>query len=195
MVYYRRRTGRSRARRGSSRRSVNRRSNLWIRTPELRTTQLAALETWAFDLTSETYLDPGALIGSTVVRVRASIEVAFGPNSVGGNTQAIFALAVAPKDVLQPIPGVKPYENRNDWDWMAWEPFSPVGVNQTGFVTAIPAPTGVVTNHVVDVKSSRRLITPNDTLVGFLQFHPGSATEPGNITVAAVWSSVLLKLS
>lgn len=186
MAYYRR----SRTRKRSSRYSrSNRRSSVWIRTNNVNVPAVGTAGSHAMDLLPAGDIDPGAIIGSTVTRVRGTIQCNAGAiTGVYGGFYVGFAVVDKGAEPLEDLP--EPYANRNDVDWMHWEyvsaAASKVGVWNTSDATQY------VFTWEYDVKSQRRIYAPQVSLLAFVQINSIPSNPP--IAVNLV-SSTLLKLS
>lgn len=190
MVVYQRRPG-SRARRAGSRRrgSYPRRQPLWVR-HSIVGQALPINAPRASDLVPGTSLDEGARVGSTVVRVRVHYTFSYDTSLADPVSGFFFGAGIFPVDILAPgneaqIP--RPLEDRNDWDWLMWDHrYIADGFVGTGVVEAAQVMNG---NYHFDVKSSRRIAGPHDTLIFVAQPSLGSLVNDHLV------ASVLLKLS
>lgn len=196
MAYQRRTVGRSRSRRSRGSRS-NRRTSLWVRTAYNSGVIAGGLANWGVPLVPTPNdplsvggdLDPGARIGSTVVRVLATVEIT-GPaltNSIGGYYVGA-AVADASDFALNTAPPILPVDDANSVNWAYWDYIpnsSPY--DKLGYLTA-----GTETSQTfkVDVKSKRRFINPNDQM--FLVIQAVSVAGRVGVNVAA---STLLHLA
>lgn len=182
MAYYRR--PRSPSRR--SRYSRPKRQNVWVRQQQRE----AVPNTDAmadFDCLPDAFIDTGAVVGSTVVRIRATFEI------YGGFPQSSLAAAYFAFSIQERSPSLSEYPTpnlaMNKVDWMYWEyvPLAHPLFTYAGNETA-----GADASWTVDVKSSRRITAPDQTLVGMCQILNWSSTPAAKV---ALTSSVLLKLA
>lgn len=168
-----------RTRSPSRRRGSSRRSNVWVRQSGSNTNTAV----FASDLLSGS-IDPGAVVGSTVVRVRGSVD--FGLNTTSPTVGGIYlGIAVTEREPTPLTPLIKPFEDMNSVQWMYWEYISVASRAQgvSGNLT-----NGGSFNVAFDVKASRRIPSPSMTLNLFTQ--PVSVV-PAGFTVT---TSVLLKV-
>lgn len=170
--------------------SSNRRSNLWIR-------NVAGVfgQEWVrsgFDLIPASELDPGARVGSTAVRLIGSLNVIQESATPNLDSIVYFGVLVSPvegtPDQAFNNPSIDPLVNRNQMDWMFWKAY-PLNEYSTAFSNA----GATLCTYPIDIKSSRRLVSPQDTVNVYITFSPGNSTM-----VSMNWwitSSLLLKLS
>lgn len=155
--------GRRPARRARGGRSIVKRTPVWIRSNFTQAVTPVAVH--YADLVPATDLDPGARVGSTAIRIRGSATIHLGAPAV---TAAAMVVGVAVMD-FELGAAIKPFENRNDVDWMYWRMMDLSSVDLGKFYTPINAPTAASLTHEYDVKSSRRMWQPGMTAFCFLQ--------------------------
>lgn len=185
VVYRRRRTPR-RGRRGRS--SSFRRPTVWVRSFKLNVPDQGG-GNHALDLLDGADIDRGAVVGSTIVRVRSNVGISGVDTNVPPLPSGFFiGVAIGQVGGPFPIPGT----DRNTIDWMWWKYYSIIG-RDVGY-NEQKDETGVLTGRYMavdlDVKSSRRIISPLETLFAIIQYNSIPAGANTNIV-----SSVLLKIS
>lgn len=186
MAYYRRRTRSTRSRRNR----VSRRQNVWVRQQQ-RNSVPNTDGLSDFDCLPNTFIDTGAVVGSTVVRIRADFEISSGPitNSLAGVFFAFSIQERAPSLSEYPTPQLA--MNKVDWMYWKWVPYANAAF--AGFVTTVDGVETARNSHFeVDVKSSRVISAPDQTLVGMAQLVNWASIPAATV---ALTSSVLLKLS
>lgn len=183
MVYYRRTTRSRRSSRG--RRSAPVRKTIWLRYGvELGTA--ATAQSVAADLVPNTALDRGALVGSTVTRVHCKATF-FAPVASGVlayNAIIGIGMAVLPVDpTIQP----GPITSGNQVPWFFHDYVHPI--DPSGLVDPATTSSNLLIGRVWDVKSSRIINQPDETIKVVVQ--------PQNCSITAVRFdySMLLKLA
>lgn len=180
MVY--RRTRRVRSYR-SSRYSAPRRVPFWVRTyaatgfpPDDPATGI-----WTADLLPDTAIDPGGIIGATVMRTHVAIQIMAGTLA---NTYGMvgFGVLLRERNTISPLPLV----DYNDVDWMFYK-VVPLGVLAASSL-ASASTFGI--GYEIDCKSKRRIISPSHTLSVVVNAS-GITSEPE--ATLNYGSSVLLK--
>lgn len=187
MVYVRNRQRSMRRGRGRGF-STNRRPTVWVRNyiqspPD--SVQYGARLVTAQDL------DPGARVGSTVVRIHGQfMHITTG---VDAQIAHYLGIAILPESTIEvdTVPEVLPWTDRNAVQWLYWMKFYIAGDNRFG--TVVGATGEVMTVHSFDVKAKRRFYAPSDNLIAIVQRDPNFGAAQGR--VFGVTSSVLLKLS
>lgn len=174
-------------RRGSRGRGGYRRTNVWVRVQQAGIPAVGTAGNHPFDLLPDGLIDHGAVVGSTVVRVRGEANVNAGTltNAYGGVFLA-FAILDRSAEPLEDLP--EPYANANDVDWMYWRFFS-LSNWELGIFSDDTTTSAAIN---VDVKSSRRIIAPQQTLIGMIQVVSVASTPPPAYNMTF---STLLKLA
>lgn len=181
MAYYRRpRTSTKR-----SRYSRPKRQNVWVRYFQSGLVA-GSNQNHGIDLIPPSIIDPGAVVGSTIVRSRGSFNVNAGAVTSAYGGFIVGAAILDRADTIESQP--QPYANANDVDWMFWRFYS-LGDPECGvFSNATEANVSIS----VDLKAQRKLHQPSDTLIAFIQ--PVSITSNPVPAYNASFST-LLKLS
>lgn len=190
---YRRTVGRSR-RSGRRNPRSNQRRTLWVRDRFL--VSATAPNTATSVLIPDTRLDPGARVGSTVMRILGSVTVHQGTKNTA---YAGFYIGVAVTDVTgfsggTTPPPILPTTNQSGVDWMhwMWVPLSLGGVNFLGSEGLTSA--GTVTENAwtysFDIRSRRVLSQPAENCIMVLE-NSGLA----NVVGVNFVTSTLIKLA
>lgn len=184
---YRRTVGRSRGRRSSSlRRFSSPRQRVWVRAVAPNPAP-GVVADYGFILIPDLMLDPGARVGSTVLRIHGTLQINCGAVT---KTDPGFFFGIAVTDVngfnLPAQPPILPYTHMNGVDWMAWGYF-PVASRNVGYYSSTSSTTY---SYPFDVKSKRRITQPQENLVLVFQNNGIEATVGLNLS-----TSTLLALS
>lgn len=178
---------RTRSTRRTSRRSYRPvRRKVWVRATQSSTVGVVA--NYGFNLIGSGMLDPGARIGSTVVRTILTVEFIAGALVLPGANGFFAGLAVANTVgfTVGGTPPILPVTHANSVDWMHWS-YNAVAQVGTGVLT------GTADTHigkVFDIKSRRVMSQPDENLIFVVQNNGIANTTGVNIT-----SQVLLLLA
>lgn len=160
----------------------NRRVPTWIRTvPAGNLTFDATTGLSNVDLLDATRVDPGGVLGSTIVRTHVDISIFAGTLA---STYGVVWFGVGLFE--RGVTNVSPANDYNDMDWMY---IRRVGLGELA-ATSLASAAEMHISHKIDIKAARRITVPSQTLMLFVQ--PVSLSS----TPVAVWnfaSSVLLK--
>lgn len=179
------RSNRSRYRKGSQREPI------WVRYEQKAIPAVGTAGSHPVDLLPDGLIDHGAVVGATVTRVRGSFEVFSSlPSSYFSGFYVGFAILDRSAEPLEDLP--EPYANANDVQWMYWEWLSVARLFATTVYTS-GAPVEYAISLPFDVKSQRKIRTPQSTLIGIIQAVSFTSTPtPPSYNLMA---STLLKLS
>lgn len=157
---------------------------LWIRQALANPTPVADGTTIRFDLIPDAQLDPGARIGSTVVRTFLTLTFIYDSvvNQVNPGAFKIYAGVMVHPHSETASPAQQP-----DWDWMWWQQINPM----SEALGALPATGQVWQRHLplVDIRAKRVMYDQMDK--PFLEIQPAG----GGLSSIYVASSVLIKQS
>lgn len=175
----RRRSARSRSRY----RSLNRRTPMWVRAISAAISHDATTGFGYRDILPSEFIDPGGVVGSTVMRTRIDHHIRAGAIS---SLYGTITVGVALMSRLEPELG-RPYLDYNNFDWMYWRNLN---LAQVWRATAAAPATETAIGIEVDVKSKRRIELPSQSLFYVWQY-TGFASVP--VSTSVVSSSVLLR--
>lgn len=180
MAYYR-----GRSRRFSSRYSPRRasRQQFWVRTVQKGVTHDATSGMGVINLLSPADIDPGALVGSTVIRTRIDWQANAGViSSLYGDVY--FGVSLQDVDASYVI---TPAVDYNNFDWMHW---SRKNISQLFRSSAVAPGTETVFAMEIDVKSKRKITLPGTSLYFQWQYEAFASTPASTAVISA---SVLLR--
>lgn len=184
-----RRAPRRYSRRGRS--YAPRRTGVWVRNITILTGPIASLTgVGLVDLLPDLSVDPGARVGSTITRVRGTLNVIFDmpPTPALNAGLGVLAGVVGPvgwRTNTPPNVPPSPMNAPNDHDWFGFDTFAYNGAGNLGIATT---PGAYARAFDFDFKAQRRLVNTTDT--GFLLL---SGYAP--ISSAVLIHSTYLKLS
>lgn len=188
-TYLRRRSSYSSRRRARTRAATPRRANFWVRQTVNNATPAAPPSANAFNLLPDVSLDPGARLGSTVVRTHIDFFLTFTASFTAIVNSAIW-IGLARYDFAL-VSGISPATSWNNVDWAVWRKLSVSSLNSQAFGDpSTQVQFSIDAADPLDVKSARRMEEQSDTWVFFVQ--PVATPAVAEIDVT---SSVLLKLA
>lgn len=184
MPYRRPRASTNRNRRG--RNGLPKRQFVWVRTVAVNIPQIAT--SWPVDLLPSNAIDPGAVVGSTVTRVRGSVAIT-GAAPTDTLASVAAGLVVANRNWIALDPGPDPFDEGTVADWLYWENKYLATPNFSTYSNTAPV-TSLTAAFDFDAKAQRRISEPLDTL--WMTLRPIVWTPlPTALNLTA---SVLLKL-
>lgn len=181
MAYSRPRRSPRRGRRGFSSRPARRK--VWVRSQYV--TAAAVLANYGNTVWSDNDLDPGARLGSTVLRSVGSIEIlGAGPWTSGGVFVGFAIYNVS--EWLDPLtPPITPWEDRNSVDWMHWSYYS---VSDPRTQVVKNDATGTTGSFTIpfDIKSRRIISQPQESLIFVVQNNSLQGTAGANLVSSSL---------
>lgn len=139
---------------------------MWVR--QIKDDYPADVPTHYVDLVPNDVLDRGALLGSTVTRVRGWVSVYMGAGNLNGSRLTV-GLAVAPPDVTTGGIGAEGAAMTN-LDWFYWESLPMINFSTAGETST--------QRLELDAKAQRRVRNPGDSVGMYITVvHKGTTPQ------------------